>query len=78
MNKRQMKVIVKQQLASFLANAIEDLDPEGNVKEHDGPDVLRTIRLHVFSDGYRGSEVEQRRLRNIIYEMHQEAYKYVV
>lgn len=72
MNKRDMKKQIKQTVATFLVQNMRDTAP------HDAPNLIAEIKLDVFRDGYTGTEAEQRRLENILYEMHREAYDYEV
>jgi len=72
MNRRDMKKQVKKTIASFLVQYMRDTAP------HDAPNLLAEIKLDVFRDGYEGTEAEQRRLENILYEMHREAHEYEV
>lgn len=69
-----MKAQVKKTIASHLVRAM----PVAGAPPHDAPNLLADIKLDVFRDGYEGSVAEQRRLEDIIYEMHREAHKYEV
>tara|TARA_R100000306_G_C4249462_1_gene79699 strand:+ start:199 stop:417 length:219 start_codon:yes stop_codon:yes gene_type:complete len=72
MDKRTMKKKVREVIASFLVNALNDDYP------HEGPNLIADIRLWVFKDPDNPTEAESRRLQNILFEMHREAHQYEV
>jgi len=72
MDKRTMKKKVREVIASFLVNALNDDYP------HEGPNLIAEIRLWVFKDPENPTEAESRRLQNILFEMHREAHQYEV
>ena len=72
MDKRTMKKKVREVVASFLVNALNDDYP------HEGPNLISEIRLWVFKDPDNPTEAESRRLQNILFEMHREAHQYEV
>ena len=72
MDKREMKKKVKKEIATFLVQSLSDDYP------HEGPNLIKNIRMWVFRDSENPTEAERRRLENILYEMHREAHEYEV
>lgn len=70
MNRREMKKQVKKTIASYLVNILTHPDERTS--------LIDEIKLDVFRDGYTGTEAEVRRLQNILYELHREAFDYEV
>jgi len=71
LNRRAMKKIVLEKMASFLVLYT-------NTKWRDVPDFFYELEVWVFRNGPPGTEAEQYRLRSVMYEIHRETHGYEV